>query len=194
MLPTESIHAVISDPMYGCGHSQYDWGSDPNHYDPEKHWQYHQRYYEECRRVLVPGGTLIWAQSTRNVVFFDRWFGEHLQLGLVWSRGRTKTFGIVFVVQTKEQQSVPFPNRSNIVICKPYPKTHPCAKPVEMMSWLVEEFTSIGDIVLDPFCGIGSTLIACKQLGRHYIGCDIWRPYCKAALQRLRSECIQIAI
>jgi len=40
-----------------------------------------------------------------------------------------------------------------------------------------------GDILLDPFCETGASLIAAKQLGRRYIGCDLWPPYCRTVLR-----------
>ena len=58
-LPSETIDAVIPDPMFGVGKSKfctYDWGVDPAKGDPVKHWQYHRHIYQECRRVLKPGG------------------------------------------------------------------------------------------------------------------------------------------
>lgn len=187
LLPSKSIHAIITDPMYGCGFGNYEWGRDPNFGNPTKHWCYHEPYYKECLRVLVPGGKLAWAQSSKYVEYFSEWFGEHRKVGLIWTRGRTRTFATLFVVQTREQQAVPFPDRDNIIVCKPFPKTHPSSKPVEMMAWLIEELTASGDIILDPFCGIGGTLIASKQLGRHFIGCDISRTYCRITLHRLKS-------
>jgi len=44
------------------------------------------------------------------------------------------------------------------------------------------------DIVLDPFCGSGTTCLACKQTGRNYIGIDISDKYCEIAEKRLNSE------
>src|SRR5262249_10294024 len=50
-LPTESIDAVMTDPMYGSSanskRAQYDWGKDPSGGDPEKHGAYHKPIYEE---------------------------------------------------------------------------------------------------------------------------------------------------
>ena len=59
---------------------------------------------------------------------------------------------------------------------------HQWMKPLSLMERLVKIYTKPGDIVLDPFCGSGRTLQACKNLGRPYIGIDIdkkWIDYCK---------------
>jgi DNA modification methylase len=51
-------------------------------------------------------------------------------------------------------------------------KPHPCSKPVEELLVVVSQLTKPGDVVLDCFCGLGSTLLACERLGRLWIGCD----------------------
>jgi site-specific DNA-methyltransferase (adenine-specific) len=60
--------------------------------------------------------------------------------------------------------------------------------PEEEMRCVVEALTKPGQVVLDPFCGLGSTLIACQQLGRHYVGCDLGLTYCRIAKRRLRLD------
>lgn len=50
--------------------------------------------------------------------------------------------------------------------------THPTVKPQSLMQWLVRLSSNPKDIVLDPFCGSGSTGVACKALGRHFVGIE----------------------
>ena len=50
---------------------------------------------------------------------------------------------------------------------------HPTQKPVAMMRWIIEKWTRIGDLVLDPYCGSGPTLLACAESGRGGIGIEI---------------------
>ncbi len=47
---------------------------------------------------------------------------------------------------------------------------HPTQKPVAALLPLIEAFSRPGSVVLDPFCGSGSTLVAAKQLNRRYLG------------------------
>jgi site-specific DNA-methyltransferase (adenine-specific) len=49
---------------------------------------------------------------------------------------------------------------------------HPCQKPVKMYSQIIEQFSQPGDVVGDFFCGAGGCLIAARDLGRQFIGCD----------------------
>lgn len=67
-------------------------------------------------------------------------------------------------------------------------KQHPTQKPVELMKIFIENSSDVGDVVLDPFFGSGSTLVAAAQSGRHYIGYEIDKQYCDIALQNLRKR------
>ena len=65
---------------------------------------------------------------------------------------------------------------------------HPCPKPLALMLKLIEHFSNEGDLILDPFCGSGTTCVAAKRLGRDYIGIDISPEYCEIARKRLEAE------
>ena len=67
-------------------------------------------------------------------------------------------------------------------------RTHPTEKPVSMVAYFLKTYSSINDIILDPFAGSGTTCVAAKQLGRKYIGIEINPGYCKIAEDRLRQE------
>lgn len=64
---------------------------------------------------------------------------------------------------------------------------HPTVKPIALMEWLVRMVSTDGGLVLDPFMGSGSTLVACKRLGRKFIGIDMNEHYCEIAELRLAS-------
>ena len=64
---------------------------------------------------------------------------------------------------------------------------HPCVRPIQHFLWLVEHFSREGDLILDPFCGSGTTCVAAKMLGRNYIGIDISEEYCQIARDRITA-------
>jgi DNA modification methylase len=63
---------------------------------------------------------------------------------------------------------------------------YPTQKPEKLLELLVGASTNPGDVVLDPFCGSGTTLIAAKRLKRKWIGIDISQAACRISRQRLR--------
>lgn len=65
---------------------------------------------------------------------------------------------------------------------------HPTQKPIRLMKALIELTTQENQIILDPFCGSGTTLLAAKQTRRHFIGFEINKDYVQMANGRLRNE------
>jgi len=66
-------------------------------------------------------------------------------------------------------------------------RNHSAAFPIDLPAWFVRLFTQHGDVVLDPFVGSGTTAVAAKKFGRHYIGIDIDANYCALAYNRLAA-------
>jgi len=64
-------------------------------------------------------------------------------------------------------------------------KSHPTQKPVALMEYLIRTYTNKGNLVLDSCLGSGTTAVACKLMGRNYIGIEISPEYCKIAEKRL---------
>lgn len=62
---------------------------------------------------------------------------------------------------------------------------HPAPFPIELPHRCIQLYTYHGDVVLDPFAGSGSTCLAAKQDGRHYVGYEINPAYCQLAEGRL---------
>ncbi len=62
---------------------------------------------------------------------------------------------------------------------------HPAPFPVELASRVIKLYSYVDDVVLDPFMGSGTTGIAAKKNGRHYVGFDISPEYCKLAEERI---------
>jgi site-specific DNA-methyltransferase (adenine-specific) len=64
---------------------------------------------------------------------------------------------------------------------------HPTQKPVALMQWLVRSYANVGDVVLDPFMGSGTTGVACVCNHRHFIGIERERQYFDIACQRIEK-------
>jgi site-specific DNA-methyltransferase (adenine-specific) len=77
------------------------------------------------------------------------------------------------------------PIRKNNVISGNF---HPTVKPVKLMSYLITMFSREGDVIVDPFCGSGTTGVASKKLKRNFIGIDITPEYIEIAKTRINAE------
>jgi site-specific DNA-methyltransferase (adenine-specific) len=64
-------------------------------------------------------------------------------------------------------------------------RLHPTQKPIEALTPLIEAFTAPGALVLDPFCGSGSTLMAARKLGRDWIGVELDTGHYQTASNRM---------
>ena len=62
---------------------------------------------------------------------------------------------------------------------------HPTQKPIELLKYILTASSRPEELVLDPFIGSGSTAVACKQLGRNYLGIELTEEYCEVARKRL---------
>ena len=101
------------------------------------------------------------------ILFFRKGFGKQIN--------NCGTSDILSIPNTKNKDIV---DGSNL---------HDTEKPVELMKILVSNSTQEGELVLDPFMGVGSTGIACKELNRDFIGCEIDKHYFDIAQSRIDS-------
>ena len=67
-------------------------------------------------------------------------------------------------------------------------KHHPAPFPLELAMRLVRMFSFVGDTVLDPFCGSGTTMVAALRTGRNSIGVEIDPEYCRMTARYLKAE------
>jgi len=67
-------------------------------------------------------------------------------------------------------------------------KKHPAPFPLELASRLVRMFSFVGDTVLDPFCGSGTTMLAAFKNNRNSIGVEVDPEYCQMAARYLKAE------
>lgn len=70
-------------------------------------------------------------------------------------------------------------------------RKHCAVFPIELPTWFIKLFTKEGDVVLDPFAGVGTTLLAAYKLNRNFIGIEIVKEYCdifEEEFKKLREE------
>lgn len=68
------------------------------------------------------------------------------------------------------------------------PKVHPTQKSVPLLKYLIELFTDIGDVVIDPCAGSGTSLLAAASLGRKAYGFEIKKDFYKKAKESILTN------
>lgn len=131
-----------------------------------------ENYLRICRETgFGLHNVLCWE---KNNVTPSRWYMKNCEFTLFLRKGKAKTINNV--------GSKMIHQFDNII----GNKTHPTEKPIELMKFYIANSSNIDDLVFDPFSGSGSTLIAAKELGRKYLGCEIDKEYYDIALDRLK--------
>lgn len=90
-----------------------------------------------------------------------------------------------------------FPGNAKVYECAPQGRKddvrfHPCQKPVELYTWLLNIFAKPGDKIIDTHVGSGSSLIACHRCGCQAWGFEIDPEYYTKASKRLEYEKAQL--
>jgi len=95
-----------------------------------------------------------------------------------WSADKSGRFRLTHPSNLWTDISVPFWSM-------PENTEHPTQKPEKLLAKIILASSNIGDVVLDPFAGVGSTAVTAKKLGRNFIGVEIDEDYCLLAEKRL---------
>lgn len=215
-IPDNSIDFICTDPpynlgKYSTGNIKLDWRSDFNNdlaswdqkdLDPSE-WK------DEFLRILSPTGNIfiftsynligkwhevfdpifdtfqfmVWHKTNPAPKFRRAGFLNSCELIVcLWNKGHTWNF-------TKQSE---MHNFIESPICMgserlKYPK-HPTQKPVKIMKRIIEIASNEGDLVFDPFAGVGSTGIAALELDRRFIGIEVDKEYFEASCMRLNQK------
>lgn len=125
----------------------------------------------------------IWDKVNAQPAFISRVMDSRFELVLIFSEDATRAIGtrefrgMVHNVYTGQ------PQRNN-----EYADSHSATFPLELPSHFIKNFTNSNDIVLEPFCGTGTTLLACEQLNRQCRAVEISPNYCAVILQRYKDS------
>ncbi len=214
-IPDNSIDLILTDPPYNLGkHStgniplpgRSDINNDIAQWDmvefnPEE-------WADEFIRVLKPTGNLFIFTSYNQL---GRWYAclDHkfdTTNFMIWHKtnpapkifkaGFLNSCEMIFTCWNK-QHTWNFSSQKEMhnfiespICMRPErlsnPK-HPSQKPVSILKRMIEIASNQGDIVFDPFMGVGSVGVAALELGRRFIGIEIDRIYCQAACGRINS-------
>jgi adenine-specific DNA-methyltransferase len=190
--PSGSVDLVLTDPPYLANYTDRSGRSIRN----DVHGGWIAPAFAEINRLLKPDSFCISFYGWHSVETFMRaWRDAGFRpVGhLVWPKPYASSSRYLAhhheqaYLLAKGKPPVPDAPLSDV---RPWRYTgnrlHPTQKAVQILSPLIEAFSPPGGLVLDPFCGSGSTPLAAKGLGRAYLGIEIDRAFVEAAKQRLR--------
>lgn len=67
---------------------------------------------------------------------------------------------------------------------------HPCPRKLGHLAWILKWWSAPGDLVLDPFMGSGTTLVAARRMGRRAVGIECSEAFCEVAARRLSEPAL----
>ena len=175
LIPDKSIDLVLTDPPYGIKKAEWDN-------------KYPAGFEKECLRVGKTVAIMCgqWAIPKCLIELGDSYLG----IIACWNKnGMTYSplgFGnwIPCVVAGRKPKRGQDFLKFSVSGKKP---EHPSPKPMQCMRELVNRLSKQNDTVLDPFMGSGTTGVACKELGRNFIGIEINKEYYEIAEKRIAN-------
>lgn len=192
-MPARSVDFILTDPPYIVRYKSRDGRSIAN--DDNAAWL--EPAAREMFRVLKDDSLCVsfygWTQTDRFMAAWRK--ADFRVVGHIVFR-KSYASATRFVRYTHESAYVLAKGRPALpgdppadVIDMPYSgnRLHPTQKPVAALRPLIDAFCPQGGLVLDPFCGSGSTLIAAREAGRAYAGIELDPAYHLAATRRLAA-------
>lgn len=178
-------------------------------------------WLRECRRILKPNGTIWVSGTAHNIhsvgftlqtlgykILNDiAWFKinpppnlscryfTHATETILWARREEKARHI-FHYEEMKQENRGKQMQSLWSISPPAPREkrygkHPTQKPEALLSRIIRASSNQNDLVLDPFCGSGTTGVVCVRFKRRFVGFEIDENYLNLAIKRLTGEVLE---
>lgn len=192
-MESASVDFILTDPPYLCRYRSRDGQTIAN--DDRDGWL--EPAFAGMYRVLKPGSLCL---------SFYGWNAADKFIGAWRAAGFRMVGHIVFTkqyasssrfVQSKHEQAYLLAKGEPARPLKPIDdvrdwhysgnRLHPTQKPIKVLQPLIEAFCPAGGLVLDPFCGSGSTLVAARDMGRGYLGIELDARHAETAALRLSA-------
>lgn len=198
-IPDASVDAVITDPPFFQGFNHNGTMSGRGDLSISK--PFFRQFFAEIDRVCKPRRAVYIFTDWRTNDFFMAAMSEFMEVKncLAW----IKTLGTGYTYQNA-YESILFHCEKGRRITGPNvitgiksfnggavktngTRVHPAQKPVELIEKLIADGTRVGDVILDPMMGSGTTGVACKRMKRDFIGFEIDETYFNTAAQRIET-------
>jgi site-specific DNA-methyltransferase (adenine-specific) len=193
-MPDKCVDLVLTDPPYGIGESNEKnstrgnaaAATDFGHYEWDKE-RLRKEYFDEIFRIskyaVIFGGNyytdyfnrsdkwIIWDKRTD-----DKYTCDFADCELAWTNLKGQSRMIRYLWHGMIQQNMKDKEK----------RLHPTQKPLYVIKKILLDNSKESDLILDCFSGSGTTAVACKELGRNFIGIEKEPKYVEIAKERLR--------
>ena len=212
-IPDESIDLVITDPPYGFKYELWRPKRErlcdqPILNDNENYYELLDETLKECYRIMKDGSAIYIFCGYQKIEGFVElvkkyfkyknilvWVKNNWTAGDLYGNYGTKTEYVIYA--TKGRHILNGKRNHNVLEYKRIPPTQAhfkFQKPLDLLKFLIEKSSQENDLVLDPFMGSGSTIIAGKLLNRKTIGIEADPNTYEIALNRIKEEVKQQCI
>lgn len=213
LLPPKSIDCIVTDPPFALGmHKEGDSTSNTRlaqnvgHMyddDPAKIMDMLDIVFMHCARLLKPNGhAYVFFHMTKYeemYLMLRKHFGTCEETPIIWikntpgigdpNRSWTYAYEPCFFINTGRDLVKPQAfNYLRYDTVPPGQKIHPTQKADALLRHIVSASTVQGEVILDPFAGGGSTLVAASQLGCRFVGVEREEPFFRATADRIAQE------
>jgi len=180
--PDNCVDLVLTDPPYGGvlnkkhGHGKLK-EAVARYGDGGENWDFRPKREVFIKLRAVGRNSIIWGGN-----YFASDFPDS-RCWLVWNKiNGSSSFADCELAWTSFDEAVRIYKQHVSTIQN---RVHPTQKPEGLMRWCLGRYSQPKQLILDPFCGSGTTCVAAKMLGRRYIGIDISEKYCEISRERL---------
>jgi len=199
-IPDNSIDLVLTDPPYFLPASHYQTRKQfiRNFSDLGILEYFIKDTFLQFNRITKESGTIyIFCDGQSYPLFYYHLYPFCKSVRpLIWDK-KTSINGYSWrhqhelIIFAEMPKSKPIPTGDGDILrysaVKVDSREHPAEKPIDLNKTLIEKSSQENDIILDPFLGSGTTAVACKSLGRRYIGIEISPEYCEIARRRVNA-------
>lgn len=124
-------------------------------------WKVYPQFAEITGRYFRIKNCLIWRKNNHGTGDLEGNYSEQYEMIIFATKGNRKLNG------GRDSNILEFDKVASASL------VHSCEKPVDLLEFMIEKSTDEGEMVIDPFAGSGSTLVAAKNKNRQYWGCEL---------------------
>jgi len=191
-LPDLSFNLALVDPPYGIGRfgslvnmPEHKDKADINKWDVKPPPEYFKELFRISEHQIIFGANNFRLPETEYFIVWDKMQAveNFASAEFAWTNykkpAKVFRYSINKLIQDRRSEGG---------------KIHPTQKPVELYRWILKNYATPGDTVIDTHVGSGSSLMACHDMGFAYLGFEINEFYYEKALKRIENNKRQVTI